>query len=128
MEHLWAWPTVWHETFDAWHAFDSDVVAAALGDPLPERLTEKCRRLGIAPSQLYELLEHVVEIVYGSLFGRADDKGSLSHLQDIERLVAKQGVELPPADRFSRSRYDDRDGWGPLMKQEEVNQWRRAEW
>jgi hypothetical protein len=124
LEHLWARPTVRSETFDEWEGYDSEVLAAALGGDLPERLELACRSRHVPPGELACVLEDVVEIVYTNLFGTVVSEDSLKHLRRLEQTVGRYGIELVAAGRFADEPLEAGHGEGRERSEAEVGRWR----
>ncbi|ETK34209.1 hypothetical protein MPTA5024_20520 [Microbispora sp. ATCC PTA-5024] len=126
IHHLWRLPTVTADDFRAWEESGPDLVAMALGGPMPAVLVEKCNRAAVAPEDLYELVQHTTEIVYANLYGAVDDHGTLGHLAAVEQIAGRYNMILPPAQFFARSPYGSH-GWGPLLTSGDVDHWRTAD-
>lgn len=126
--HLWSWPCIGPRTFSAWHEFESSVLLLAPSDELTPDLERECRRVGVDPADLRQLLEHTAEIVYHGLFTVADNAESLEHLRTVEGIALKYGVTLPPAGLFAESPWLTRHGWGPSMSPADVDRWRALTW
>jgi hypothetical protein len=128
IDHLWSWPCIGPDGFAAWYAFDSPTLLMAPDDELTSDLEQECRRVGVDPADLRQLLEHTAEIVYGRLFSRPDDAGSLAHLATVETTALRYGVTLPPAALFADSPWSARHGWGQPMSPTDVDRWRALTW
>ncbi|WP_204056372.1 hypothetical protein [Microbispora corallina] len=126
IHHLWRLPTVTADDFRAWEESGPDLVAMALGGPMPAALVEKCNRAAAAPEDLYELVRHTAEIVYVNLYGAVDDHETLGHLAAVEQIAGRYSVILPPAQFFARSPYGSH-GWGPQLTSGDVDHWRTAD-
>jgi hypothetical protein len=125
VEHLWAWLTVTPDTFDAWYESEPALVLVGLGGELPDRLTANCTAHGIEPERLAALLRGLTEIVYGSLFGAADDEGSLAELGTVAAVVGQHGLALPPSGLFADSPISEGRA---RMDPARVHRWRHAAW
>lgn len=122
-EHLWQWMSVDYRTFGVWSGFESPVLDAALGDELPAELTRQCKQRGVDPAEFKGVLAALVEITYGSLYGAADDEGSLKFLRYVLEVGAAAGITPPSAEPFVQSFFTDGRGVGrPTV--EEVERWR----
>ncbi len=125
LDHLWARPTITPETFDLWHAYDSDVQRAAAGGELPRSVVDECIAHQIDPSELHGLLMNVAEIVEGNLFARVNDAETLWHLQEIEDVASQHGIQLPSARSFGDQPFADQHGWGNRVDSVELARWRQ---
>ena len=126
IDHLWRWPTVTPDTFGAWEGSRSPALDAAMGDPLTPDLEAESRRAGLDPADLRQLLAGTGEIVYHGLFSVPNDAESLAHLRTVERVAAKYGATLPPAERFAESPWSTNGGWGEPMSPADIDRWRGA--
>jgi hypothetical protein len=110
-DHLWGWMTVTPESFDSWHGFDSPLLTAALGGELPSEVADSVDAVGVNARAFRDLLEHLVEITYGYLFGATNERSGLMDLVVISQAIAADGVNLPSPLLFGDDRYGD-NAWG----------------
>jgi hypothetical protein len=127
IDHVWSWPCVGPDTFDAWYAFEFPALPAP-GDELASDLQQECRRVGVDPADLRQLLEHTAEIVYHGLFSVADNAESLAHLTMVEAIASRYGAALPPAALFAESPWSAHHGWGSKLLPTDVDRWRALTW
>jgi hypothetical protein len=125
LDHLWDLPLVLGtEAWDEWESKHPALVGAGLGDNLPHEFEAFLQAHGVAIGEFRELLESTVEIAFGSFYAAADDTESLGYLQKVVRIVRLHGIEPPPVDLFSPSRFNDRHGWGDKLSETERKAWR----
>lgn len=128
IDHLWSWPCIGPDGFDAWYAFDSPVLLMSPNEEFTSDLPQECRRVRVDPADLRQLLEHTAEIVYGRLFSRPDNAESLAHLATVETIAWRYGVTLPPGTLFAGSPWSARHGCGPKMLPTDVDRWCALTW
>ncbi|MGN7701275.1 hypothetical protein [Cellulosimicrobium sp. 22601] len=123
-EHLWQYALVTPETFDEWHEADP---LARLGssEPLPVSLLRTLEASGIEPEELRSVIDSLIEITYGGLFGRLESRWSLSELATVVAFARRQGVAPAPADAFDDCLWID-DDWG-RPTETIVGRWRAGE-
>jgi hypothetical protein len=66
------------------------------------------------------------EVLYGSLYGAADESGSRRFVGELTALAGPLGVSFPDIQPFSGSRWSDGHGWGTTPTTEELAAWRGA--
>jgi hypothetical protein len=125
LDYLWQFPTIHGpEAFRSWERKQPLLVDIGLGGYFPEGYSEWLQDAGIEPAEFRALLEHTVEIVYGSFYGASDDSGSLTHLQHVLDLTKQAGITPPPLSHFAHSRFADRHGLGNTLSVAERDRWR----
>ncbi len=63
------------------------------------------------------------EILFGSMFGAADESGSRRYLGELAEAVGRWGVDWPHLAPFSGSRWSDGSGWGAIPTAAELASW-----
>jgi hypothetical protein len=120
--HMWEYPCI--ESFPAWASNDTDLVCVGLGDPFPNAMASYLDSVGEEQEDFRRLVESCVEIVYGSAYSAADDKGSLQDLEKVISITSESGVTPPPAKPFMISLFADDHGWGTCLSAEQRDAWR----
>jgi hypothetical protein len=128
IDHLWSWPWREHDEFEEWIVFASPLLLPGLNAELTSDLAQECRRAGVAPVDLIQLLDSTAEIVYYGLYGAADNVRTLAYLATLETVASRYGVTLPPAALFAESPWSAHHGWGPRMLRIDVERWRAFTW
>ncbi|MGH3375647.1 MAG: hypothetical protein ACRDP6_12980 [Actinoallomurus sp.] len=128
IEHLWQWLTITPDTFTQWHDGAPVLVETALGDEMPSYLVQQCLdRAAIPVADLRHILESTTEIVYCNLFGAVDDQATMNYLRQVEHIMRKYSLPIPPASLFSNSLFSEGHGWGrPTVTQTDA--WRAIQW
>ncbi|HVK19210.1 MAG TPA: hypothetical protein VM533_19915 [Fimbriiglobus sp.] len=112
------------EAFESWEAEQPPLVGVGLGDEFPAGVEDHLRVHGVPEAEFRWVLENTTEVLFGSMYGAADDKGSRLHLAALADLVAPFGVPWPDIRRFVASRWTDRGGWGEVLSVDELARWR----
>lgn len=112
--------------FETWEFGRTKLVAAGLGCDYPEGFAAYLAARGIADSEFRCLLMHTTEVLYGSLFGAADNQGSLQDLAGLAASALAAGAEWPELRVFADSQWIG-DGWGGRPNPEQLLRWRSAE-
>ena len=125
LDYLWDFPLVLgSHSFRAWEQQQPDFVTIGLGGDIPSSYSIWLDDAGISHHTFRQLVEHTVEIAYGSLYAAANDDESLLHLQHVLTLT-KQSTSLPALlPHFSQSRFVDGQGWGMPLSEAERDEWR----
>ncbi len=123
-DHLWELPAV--DSFPDWESHHDDLLAFGLGDPLPLDVAPSLRSASVPEDVFRQLIEHTVEVIYGSAYGASDDAGSLHELAEVLRICQAAGVPAPPARLFAGSLFADRHGWGVRLSPQQRDHWRFA--
>jgi hypothetical protein len=125
LDHLWAFPAIsGYEEFRPWEKNHPSLIHVALGDEYPRWFREFLESTGIPADEFRELIGNVVEIIFGSFYGAADNRGSLKCLRKVVSIVRKHGITAPPRKRFANSRFRDGCGWGIPLTMLERDKWR----
>jgi hypothetical protein len=120
LNHMWELPSC--TSFPNWDSRKDDLVLAGLGDSIPADIVSVLSSVDVPEQSFRQLVENVVEIAYGSAYGRSDHEGSLRHLDEVFRIVALAGITPPPAEPFASPALPDDQCWGTVSPQ------RRDEW
>jgi hypothetical protein len=118
-----------HPVIDAfldylWEENHPLLVHVALGDEYPGWFAEFLEENGIPADEFRQLLASVAEIVFGSFYAAADDRGSLKDLNNVLNIVQEYGISPPPLKRFADSRFCDGHGWGLPLTRIVRDEWR----
>jgi hypothetical protein len=125
IEHLWKFMMLdGPEAFRRWEADEPSLVVTGLGWEYPRGFEDYLREHAVPAGEFRWALENTAEVVYGSLYGAADNPGSRRHLAELADLVAPLEVPWPDIRRFAESRWADRGGWGRVLSADELASWR----
>ena len=126
VEHLWRFLSLNFETdLRVWEDERPDLVLLPFEDEEPRGIPDLAKKLGLSDSVFRRLIERIVEIVYGSLYGAVNNGESLRDLKWVFRICEEAGITPPPAKLFFSCRFSDDDGWGFPLSEEELLEWRK---
>ncbi|MBI1915264.1 MAG: hypothetical protein HYS12_11075 [Planctomycetes bacterium] len=125
VEHLWAYMQVRGDTFEAWYSRRPPLVEAGMGWDYPDGFKDYLASRGVPEAEFHRVLWATTEILYFSLFGAADDTGSLSLLNELASVATARGVRWPNLAPFASSLWVG-GGGGQCLSDEELSQWRAA--
>jgi hypothetical protein len=128
IEHMWAFIALpgGGVGFGEWDSSQPDLVAAGLGFECPEYLADLLARQGVAEPEFVAALMHCTEVLYGSLFGAADNAGSLRDVAALADIALAAGAAWPDLSAFAASPWAG-GGWGRRLSTEELARWQSAE-
>jgi hypothetical protein len=112
------------EEVKKWEAEQPPLVGAGLGWEYPSGFEEYLDSHEVPELEFRSVLCWTTEVLYGSLYGAADDQGSLRFLEALADKVEEFSVPWPDIQRFASSRWIDRSGWGNPLTSEELARWR----
>src|SRR5215470_2644254 len=95
-----------------WERRQPELVTVGLGGAIPNTSFVWLDDAGITADAFRRLVEHTVEIVYGSFYGAANDDEAFMHLQHVLRMTEQAGHITPLLSLVAQSRFVDRHGWG----------------
>jgi hypothetical protein len=126
-EHMWAFVALpgGGVGFDEWQAATPALVDAGLGYEWPAGFVAHLAARGVAESEFRSALMHCTEVLYGSLFGAADDAGSLRDLAGLAAIALSAGGAWPDLSVFATSPWVG-GGWGGRLAADELARWRAA--
>jgi hypothetical protein len=124
LDDLWVFPLVDSDRWDQWENAHPTLVHVGLGDLWPDEFEKWLTTHHVDPQHFRRLLGNVVEVVFSSFYGAADDKLSLEYLLEVLAIVAEVGVNPPPLAKFGCSLFVDGHGWGRRLSAEERDGWR----
>ena len=127
LNDLWEVPVIDSQRWDDWENNHPPRVQTALGDDWPEHFEEFLVQHGTNPEQLRSLISAVVEIVFSSFYGAADDELAHRYVSKVLQIVGPLNVNPPPPSLFVESQFRDRGGWGRPISLAERDSWRFAE-
>ncbi len=124
-DYLWKWPLVYAagaDQFTPWERARTELVEVGLGNPLGAELQALLAARNIDEGAFREVVQGVVEILWGSFWGAADGPFSLRMLRNV---IERSGVvEMPVLAPFRNSRFQDGGGWGERMLPADLALWR----
>lgn len=112
------------EAFGRWTADEPPLVGAGLGWEYPPGFVGLLADCGVPEREFRRVLGYTTEILFGSLYGAADEAGSRRFLTELANVVAPLGVRFPDTEPFAGSRWSDGGGWGAVPSVEELGVWR----
>ena len=124
-DYLWQWPMIQGpDQFSPWERSRPQLVNFGLGDEADDALKAQLCLANLDESRFREIVSALIEILWGSFWGAAEDDLSLRALEAVI-LLTKVSV-LPPLAPFKFSRFADRDGWGATVCKGDRDYWRRS--
>ncbi|MFZ6028296.1 MAG: hypothetical protein ACOYYS_11330 [Chloroflexota bacterium] len=125
LEYLWKFPVLQTPgEFAAWETKRPRLVEVGLGEILPIEIQYQLRQKHVDPQEFATLLQAIVEIGWGSFYGAANNKDSLSYLKRVITFTVENNISIPPMSPFLVSRFSDRHGWGNQLTETQRNEWR----
>ena len=123
LDYLWKWPFVSNGEIDFsdWEKRRPWLVDIGLGEPLGDSLSS-LNYANIKESSFRVVVSSVVEILWGSFWGEAEDELSLNCLSEL--IQATNPNSLPAVTPFKISKFKDNNGWGNSLTNEDVDFWR----
>ena len=123
LSYLWQWPLInGPDEFEPWESKRPELVNYGLGDPASIQLIELLDASGIDESEFRDIISGIVEILWGSFWGKAEDEVSYNCLQNV--LKAAKPTTLPPITPFKFSLFKDGSGWGVQITKTDRDFWR----
>jgi hypothetical protein len=128
IEHMWAFTVVpgGGVDLDQWESGRPDLVDAGLGYELPEGFADHLAERGVAEPEFRSALMHCTEVLYSSLWGAADNAGSLREVAGLAAIALQAGVAWPDLSAFAASPWLG-GGWSGPLTAEELARWRNAD-
>lgn len=124
-EYMWEWPLIREPSeFDPWERARPELVNYGLGDLASSGLVSMLESAQTDESDFREMVGGVVEILWGSFWGAANDELSMRCLETV--LKRSKVLCLPPLTPFKFSRFSDRHGWGEHVLYEDCQFWRNC--
>jgi hypothetical protein len=125
LDYLWDFPIIDGPlSFQAWQRQQPDLVTVGLGGDIPDAYLVWLQDAGISSDTFHQLVEHTVEIIYGSFYAAADDEEAGIHLQHVLTITEQNENISALLSDFSQSRFADRQGWGIPVAKKERDSWR----
>jgi hypothetical protein len=124
-DYLWEFPTIHGpDIFALWERKHPVLVDVGLGAAFPDDFAVRLQAARIESPTFRTLLEHTVEIIFGSFYGAADNQGALTHLQYVLEVTDQSDRIMPLLPLFAHSRFADGHGWGNHLSMAERDAWR----
>jgi len=126
IEHMWRFAALPAGVgLKEWESEAPALVHAGLGCEYPEGFAACLAAAGVAWPEFRGALTHATEVLYGSLYGAADDAGSLRELKGLAAIALAAGARWPELSAFSESRWVG-GGWGGRLTPEQLARWQSA--
>lgn len=128
LDDLWEFPLIEEQQWNTWEKNHPSLVHNGLGDPLPSGFQVFLTSQGVDQEEFQRLIANVVEVVFSSFYGAADDASSWDYLKAVLKIADQTGISPPPLGVFLTSRFADRFGWGRKITPAERKEWRALEY
>lgn len=123
VNYLWKWPSIeGPDEFDPWISSAPVLIDFALGDELSPDMVKDLNNKNIENQRFRNIVENLVEIVWSSFWGAAEDLQSYDAFK--QSIISMEAIELPPITPFKFSRFEDNEGWGVKPTPEDCKYWR----
>ena len=126
LDCLWRFPLTMSspDSFAAWENTQPHLVDVGLGDEFSADFLSFLHGVGVSDTDFRHVVESLIEIVFSSLYGGAQNEQSLDFLHSVIAATALFDVWPPPPNLFSTSLFVDNHGWGKPLSNDECNRWR----
>jgi hypothetical protein len=122
-EYLWQWPLIdGPDQFEPWESSRPELVNYGLGDGPSKDVLSVLDAVQIEESRFRNIVGGLVEILWGSFWGAAENELSFEALSTV--LSSSKLEVFPTLTPFKFSRYSDLDGWGVKITKEDRDFWR----
>jgi hypothetical protein len=128
VEHLWDFITLpaGGGGFGDWKKREPPLTYVGLGDDLPPEFDSVLGAASVSAAEFRQVLTCTTEVLYSTMHGAADEKGSRQYLSELASVAESVGAEWPDMSCFSESKWSDCHGWGNRPSEQELAVWRRA--
>jgi hypothetical protein len=129
LEYLWRFISMSGEpgAFRQWEADEPPLVATGLGWEYPPGFEALLAARSVPEREFRQAVCCTTEVLYGSLYGAADESGSRQLVAELVALVSPIGVAFPDTQPFSASRWIDGHGWGSIPPSQVLAAWREPQ-
>lgn len=111
-------------SFRQWEADRPPLVGTGLGGEYPPNFEALLAERGVPEREFRQAVCCTTEVLYGSMYGAADEPGSRRFVAELATLVGPLGVAFPDTRPFCGSRWFDGHGWGAMPSTKELAAWR----
>jgi hypothetical protein len=127
IEHMWGFAALpgGGQGFEQWEFGRPALVDAGLGYEYPEGFEAYLAATDVPAPEFRAALMHTTEALYGSLWGAADDAGSLREVKELAGIALAAGAVWPDLSAFAESRWLG-GGWGSRLSPDQLARWRSA--
>ena len=127
IEHMWGFAALpgGGVGFDEWEFGRPALVNTGLGYDYPEGFEAYLATTGVSQPEFRAALMHTTEVLYGSLWGAADNSGSLRDVEALADIALVSGAAWPDLSAFADSRWVG-GGWGGRLSPQQLARWRSA--
>jgi hypothetical protein len=128
LEYLWRFINLpgTPEAFRQWEADQPPLIQTGLGWEYPPGFGALLTTRGVPEREFRQAVRCTTEVLYGSLYGAADELGSRRFVGELAALVGPLGVSVPDIQPYTASRWSDGHGWGATPSTETLVTWRGA--
>lgn len=125
-DYLWQWPLIdGPDQFKSWESSRPELVNYALGDEASTYILSALSAINIEESRFRNVVGGLVEILWSSFWGAAENELSLKSLSNV--LSSSQLEKFPTLTPFKFSLYSDMNGWGKKVEKEDRDFWRYSD-
>jgi hypothetical protein len=127
-EHLWEFIALppGGGGFEPWRMREPPLTYTGLGDDFPPDFETVLTSAGVSAAEFRRVLSCTTEVLYSTMYGAADEKGSRQYLSELAGVAESVGAEWPDMSCFSESKWSDGHGWGKRPSEQDLAEWLRA--
>lgn len=111
--------------FQAWIDRQPCLIETSQGWEFPECIESYLIKHDYSKDEFRWLIEIAADVVYRSLWSTPQRTTSMKFLIEILYFVVEKKLSLPSAEIFNNTKWDDFDGWGRRLSDEEARTWRQ---
>jgi len=123
LNYMWQWPLIdGADEFEPWEQSRPKLVDYGLGDDADTEIEEMLVSSDIPEEKFRNLVCGIVDTLWGSFWGAAENESSLKCLQGAIRAANLK--VLPPLTPFRFSKFSEGSGWGNKIRPQDCEFWR----
>lgn len=124
LDHMWRLIGPDGANFVEWEQANPLLVNTGLGYETPPGFSAFLASKSVTEVDFRELLSNLVEVVYWNAYGATDNGKTLEYLMATVESACRWGGKCPEPNRFEKSRWADKYGWGNNLSATELAEWR----